>query len=73
MKFAFLFVTAAALSAISIPAAQAQNYPWCAYYNNTGVNCGFQTFAQCQATISGIGGTCEPNTQFQERRYSRHP
>ena len=46
--------------------AEAQNYPWCAYYGNDfgGENCGFSTYAQCMATISGIGGTCERNTQY---------
>ena len=46
--------------------AQAQNYPWCAYYNGLGgTNCGFTSFAQCMATVQGIGGTCSVNTQYQ--------
>jgi Protein of unknown function (DUF3551) len=47
--------------------AQAQNYPWCAVYGNGfgGRNCGFSTFEQCEATISGIGGFCSQNTQYQ--------
>jgi hypothetical protein len=49
--------------------AQAQNYPWCAYYGGTigggGTNCGFTTFEQCMATVSGIGGFCDRNTQYQ--------
>jgi hypothetical protein len=50
--------------------AQAQNYPWCAYYSGGeggggGTNCGFTTRDQCMATVSGIGGFCEPNTQYQ--------
>jgi hypothetical protein len=38
-------------------------------------NCGFTTFQQCLATVSGIGGFfCEPNTQYRpppgpHRRY----
>ncbi len=47
--------------------ARAQNYPWCAY-EGTGdgyaTNCGFVTRDQCMATISGIGGYCEPNNQY---------
>ena len=31
---------------------------WCALYRTGGTNCGFTTFAQCQATISGVGGMC---------------
>jgi hypothetical protein len=57
-----------AVTALSAP-AQAQNYPWCAIYGGGsaggGRNCGFTTFEQCQATISGIGGTCQQNTTYQ--------
>jgi hypothetical protein len=46
--------------------ARAQNYPWCAYYGGDfgGENCGFTTFEQCMATLSGIGGFCDQNTQY---------
>ena len=48
--------------------ASAQNYPWCAVYGgaNTGgaSNCGFVTFEQCLATLSGMGGFCNRNTQY---------
>jgi len=51
--------------ALSIIPAQAQiYYPWCANYGGDmgGVsNCGFVTREQCLATISGNGGTCDPN------------
>ena len=54
------------ITAIGTPAS-AQNYPWCANYSGGGggTNCGFTTFQQCQNTVSGIGGFCEPNTQYQ--------
>jgi hypothetical protein len=56
-------------AAISAPApAYAQNYPWCAYYSGGmggGTNCGFTTFAQCQADVSGIGGFCARNSQYE--------
>jgi Protein of unknown function (DUF3551) len=48
--------------------AQAQDYPWCAQYGaGTGGarNCGFTTFQQCQADVSGIGGFCERNNTYQ--------
>ena len=48
--------------------AEAQNYPWCANYGGGeggGINCGFTTREQCMATVSGIGGFCEVNTQYQ--------
>jgi len=45
--------------------AQAQNYPWCAQYGGPGgTNCGFTTFQQCMATIAGMGGFCNANTQY---------
>lgn len=45
--------------------AQAREYPWCARYDWTTQNCGFVSFQQCLATISGIGGRCEPNPFYQ--------
>jgi Protein of unknown function (DUF3551) len=45
--------------------AEAQNYPWCADYAGFGSqNCGFTTFQQCMATLSGNGGFCNANTQY---------
>ena len=42
--------------------AQAQYYPWCAFYSRGGgTNCGFTTYGQCLATVSGIGGWCQRN------------
>ena len=46
------------------PPAAAQEYPWCAVYGWTTSNCGFVSFRQCQATISGIGGICERNPRY---------
>jgi hypothetical protein len=48
--------------------AQAQNYPWCAQYSGSmggSMNCGFTTHEQCMATVSGAGGFCVVNTQYQ--------
>jgi hypothetical protein len=46
--------------------AEAVDYPWCAEYSRGGgTNCGFVTFEQCMATISGIGGFCSRNTQYR--------
>ena len=43
--------------------ADARNGGWCAYYNMGGgaTNCGFATFQQCMAAVSGIGGSCSPS------------
>ena len=48
--------------------AEAQNYPWCAYYSmgddGGGTNCGFTTFEQCMETARGLGSNCQRNTQY---------
>jgi len=55
-----------AASAVA-PARAGIEYPWCAVYSESTVgatNCGFSTLAQCRATISGIGGMCQPNPAY---------
>ena len=52
------------LMALSLsPAAAHAEGSWCAQYSGRagGSNCGFHSFAQCRATVSGIGGFCQPN------------
>ena len=51
-------------------------YPWCAVYSGDAggaSNCGFLTIEQCRATVSGIGGSCEPNQFYNPRQASAHP
>ena len=43
------------------PTAAEVIYPWCAFMGRNGQNCGFTTYAQCRATLSGIGGYCGTN------------
>jgi Protein of unknown function (DUF3551) len=64
-----LFVSAILLGTVTIGTrAQAQNYPWCALYGGGATggaqNCGFSTFEQCRANVSGIGGFCQVNTLY---------
>ncbi|HVG52284.1 MAG TPA: DUF3551 domain-containing protein [Xanthobacteraceae bacterium] len=45
-------------------------YPWCAHYGGgrfggSSVNCGFLTWAQCMATVSGSQGFCDGNPWWQ--------
>jgi hypothetical protein len=56
-------VTATLLLASSSPSLAERIYPWCARMPVNGSNpeCNFDTYAQCQATISGISGTCIEN------------
>lgn len=66
-----MLVSAMAIGLWAISAAPTradEPYPWCAEYNgddgSDGVNCGFDTLAQCRATISGIGGNCYENPAY---------
>jgi uncharacterized protein DUF3551 len=45
-------------------------YPWCAQYGGGGQdgggrNCGFWTYEQCKAAVSGNGGYCQANAMYQ--------
>jgi hypothetical protein len=57
-------VAAASLSDVK-PSQAYVWYPWCASYggrDSVGVpSCGFTTFEQCMATVSGTQGTCIMN------------
>ena len=71
-SLAIFAVTAAALSlAAHATPAQAREYPWCARYDVWTMNCGFATFQQCLATISGVGGVCTPNPRAVATRDER--
>jgi hypothetical protein len=63
-----LFAIASLCAAATLSTrAEAQNYPWCAYYGGKeggGTNCGFATYEQCMAALSGNGGFCNRNTQY---------
>ena len=54
-------VIAATLSSTHEASAQGTYYPWCARYDAYAYNCGFKTWQQCQANISGMGGICYEN------------
>jgi hypothetical protein len=50
---------------------------WCAHYGTglEGMNCGFYSFEQCRATVSGVGGFCQANifpAREPRRRYRRN-
>jgi uncharacterized protein DUF3551 len=40
-------------------------YPWCGQYARDGRNCGFTTYEQCRAAISGNGGYCIENPMYR--------
>jgi len=67
IRIVTIIPAALAALAVSAPSAsQADPYRWCAVYGGSGdhgggTNCGFVTLRQCMATISGVGGVCQPN------------
>jgi len=68
---AVTLLTLGASAVVTAPAQAETNYPWCAYlggHEQGGTNCGFSTRAQCEATISGIGGYCDRNPAYRPGR-----
>jgi hypothetical protein len=66
-----LFILTAIAATVLATAAKAQNYPWCALYKDGAMNCGFTTFQQCLATVSGSGGFCTQNSTYQPSSATR--
>jgi hypothetical protein len=79
MKFALSLLGALIVTAAIGTQAHADG-PWCAYYSAPfyATNCGFHTYEQCLATVSGVGGYCQPNTMYvappgRHRHYRAYP
>jgi hypothetical protein len=72
--FSLLLASFAALTLGSYVgmSAMADPYRWCAEYGS-GIfggghtSCYFNTFAQCQASVSGVGGYCRANPFYDGR------
>jgi hypothetical protein len=59
-------LVAITIAVLSLSTIGAHAAPWCAQYSGGGTgggggNCGFYSFEQCLATVSGIGGFCSRN------------
>jgi hypothetical protein len=73
-----LFIAAFAALILSLAGGNAARADgsWCAeYFGRGGTNCGFHSYGQCKATVSGIGGLCRPNpwvAQGYNRRGRRY-
>lgn len=80
-----LTILALAVAAIGLAPrdaqAQGRYYPWCARYDPYSIVCGFDTFRQCQETVSGVGGMCQQNVmpppvsyapRAKRQRHARH-
>jgi hypothetical protein len=65
----FLAVTACATVTVMAGAQPSRadvSYPWCAEYSMQGSsNCGFISYQQCMAALSGNGGYCTANPMFR--------
>lgn len=63
-----LLAAAFAAACLAAPAdAQAREYRWCAEMmvdDFPVTSCGFDTFAQCMASVSGAGGFCKENPRY---------
>ena len=66
MRFVLFVLSVTAATIVLDTPTKAQNYPWCALYGakGGGQNCGFTTFQQCQAALSGGADFCQQNTQY---------
>jgi hypothetical protein len=64
MRMSFLALAALCVGVSALPAAAAPSYPWCARYSTSGGECSFNTFEQCEQTLSGIGGSCTQNPGY---------
>lgn len=78
IKLYSALATATVIAAVNglVQPAHAIEYPWCAQYGghgDGGRNCGFASFEQCMATVSGIGGFCERNSFYQGSRQLKRP
>lgn len=60
--------------------AEGKYWPWCARYDGWTIVCGFATFQQCLATVSGVGGICQQNVmppplaegvRYKRKRHAR--
>lgn len=68
-------------AALSMPSANAREFPVCSY--GTGgdakgggggiTHCAFETYEQCRATVSGVGGGCMKNPAFGARAQQGAP
>ena len=74
MRVSFVGLMIMLACAPSAQAAPHDPYPWCAAYGGSWSgtsNCGFKTLQQCMATVSGIGGSCEPNQFYNPCRRAK--
>jgi hypothetical protein len=50
-----------AFTALALTSTAAGAGTWCASYRRGVENCGYSSYEQCRATVSGLPGSCRPN------------
>jgi hypothetical protein len=60
------------VSGLSVTAVQAQDYPVCLQGTDS-TRCEFDTYAQCRASASGVGGSCIDNPLYRGPSATRAP
>jgi len=72
----FAIAVAATATLGTTPARADANAPFCATTyglgGSAGTACDFYTLAQCQASVSGVGGSCSANP-FSRESFARMP
>jgi hypothetical protein len=67
-------VVAGALAPRQSLAQSAYDYPICSFYEGSeATSCYYQTYEQCMATVSGIGGHCYQNPAYRPRPVVEEP
>jgi len=51
----------AVVAVLFVSSVTADAGPWCATYRRGVENCGYSSFEQCRATVSGLPAFCRPN------------
>jgi hypothetical protein len=57
--------------ALTLNVASAEAAEWCAWYDPYTYNCGFHTFEQCRATVSGESAAYCARNVVDERAYDK--
>ena len=68
ISIAVAFAVLMFVGADSAMAQRYTNYPFCAVYGGRGApdqSCAFNTWAQCQMSVSGRGGYCLRNVDYR--------
>jgi hypothetical protein len=67
-----LTVAALAAAFLSWPAGARADYAYCSVASSS-TRCDFQTYEQCQATVSGLGADCIANPAGFSQAYGEKP